>query len=384
MISFEYFTKAQAIEWQRSHPLDPNDTLTDMRLRHYERADMEQRIGVFALDHGRIVGANFFQLCPLLVNGELIQCVASGNLFVAPEYRPRGIGTFLKMHVLKLGYPQISSGVSPSMQKVYDAWNAYTKVDASPVYTLPATPFGVLRVSRMTSERVRPRDKGRRELLKHLGRNVASLAGLYRAGGGLRVHAPDEAIDRVDALLRSERFPIQVPWNRTLVTRALRAEDAKARAWLVSARDESGTTVTHLISGYLRETTVRGYGSSQRRIHEFHLTEIFPPVRSERVAHGCLGLVASHAGGLGAAVVHVYAMTQALRSVCERSRLESFFKKCVYIAPNTKDGRVDAFMRDPRNWWCRIRNEGQLHENALAREGVLHSGHHSELPDMIY
>jgi hypothetical protein len=346
-----------------------------MRLKHYERCDLDQKVGIFAIENDAVIGTNFFYFCPLAVNGKIVECVVSNNLFVAPEYRPKGIGTFLKMYVLKLGYPQISSGVSPSMQKVYDAWSAYTKIDASPVYAIPVTPFGLLRVARMASEKNASVRKGRLEVLtKAMRRGLAVLSARKAGNAHITLQHPRRAEELMDQVLRSERYPIQVPWNRDVVTRALRGENTRVHAWMASIKDENGIEVIHLISGYLRPMQVRGIGTEQRRIQELHLTEIFPPVRSESIARACLSIVVKRAAALGASIIQVYAMTSALQAVCDAAGFDSFFKKRVYVAPNTKDKTIDAFFRNPDNWWCRIRNEDQLEENAFRREGASQNG----------
>ena len=383
-MKFQYFTRAQAIEWQRRHPKISGDPLTDMRLEQYEGCDLDQKVGVFAIDGDRVIGTNFFHYCPISVNGELIECIVSNNLFVAPEYRPKGIGSFLKMHVLRLGLPQISSGVSPQMQKVYDAWSAYTKVDASPVYAMPVSAFGILRVARIANERDASAS-GRFALALAIMKRYLSVRAFSK--GALIDYeslATDQALKSVEGILKSERYPIQVPWNRRMIERALRGEDSRAHAWVIEVQSTSGTPVRHFVSGYLRAMQVRGLGRGEKEIEEFHLTEIFPPVRDKEVARACLALTIENARCLGVAIVQVYAMTEALDDACTEARLDSFFKKRVYIAPNTKEERYDRFLRTPSNWWCRIRNEDQLEENARGYCKMGQSNDLSPWPDMIY
>ena len=384
MIRFEYFTRQQAVEWQAIHPKVSGDPLTDMRLVHFEGIDLDQKIGIFAIDGDSVVGTNFFYFCPISIYGRLVECVVSNNLFVHPAYRPKGVGSFLKMYVLKLGYPQISSGVSPSMRKVYDAWSAYTKIDASPVFAIPITMFGLLRVGRLATERASGSAGGRGPLLKAVGARVGRVAPLLGSSGRhRRVLSPAEAERRMEEMLKSESYPIQVPWNRDVVSHAIWGSAARARAWMVEI-DSGPSRSAHMITGYLRPMTVRGLGTAQHQIDELHLTEIFPPVRDEKLATTLLGVVVRRARATGASIVHVYAMTEALENACRNLGLDSFYNKRVYIAPNTKDPEMDAMMRTPSNWWCRIRNEDQLEENAFSRAGMLESGDESRLPRMIY
>lgn len=384
MIRFEYFTRAQAIEWQAAHPKVEGDPLTDMRLTHFENVDLDQKVGIFAIDNDRMIGTNFLYYCPISVNGKLVECIVTNNLYVHPDYRPKGVGTFLKMYILKLGYPQISSGVSPSMRKVYDAWSAYTKIDASPVFVMPVDAFGLLRVSRMSSEREAGKAGGRIRLAKKILSGFIRALSIRNTGPkNVRVLSPVEAEARLHEVLHAASFPIQVPWNRDLVVRSIWGLDAKAHAWMVEVGCTDARS-THLVTGYLRAITARGLGSLQRRVQELHLTEIFPPASSEAVARACLQVVSRKARATGASIVHVSAMTGSLRSVCEKAGLDSFYEKRVYIAPNTKDGAMDELMRTPANWWCRIRNEDQLEENAFRRAGQHLSEAAAELPAMIY
>jgi hypothetical protein len=342
-----------------------------MRTREYAHCDMDQRIAVVAFDGDRMVGRNFFCHCPILVNGKLVECVVTYNLFVDPAYRPKGVGTYIKMHVLKLGYPNVSSGVSPEMQKVQDAWSAYRKVASHPVYSVPVDLLGLLRLARMAAERGPPAEGRKTGVMASAVRQARSAlsvaAGRWPA---LRPLAPDEAVRLLDEVLESERLPVQLPWNVEILVAALQGRRSGMRAWLVEFDAGGAGQPRHLVSAYVKSRTIRTLGAARRSASELHLNEIFPPVRDPQRAGALLRFALQQARRCGASILQIYAMTDALRDVCVGHGLETFFSKQVYVAPNSKDKALAGTLGDAGNWWCRAINEDQFEEVGLPRAGL--------------
>lgn len=368
MIRYDYFTRRQALEWQGRTAVDSADPLTDIHAGYFTYCDPEQLVGIGAWDGERMVGRNLFFHCPIAVTGSYVECVVTNNLFVAPLYRPKGIGTYLKMYVLKLGYPQISSGVSPSMQKVYDAWSAYRRIDAAKTYSVAADAFGVLRVARIAAERNDTGNDGARDGSVARGafeRTRASLRLMLNARQPVRVLDPDAAIGALDTVLLSARRPIQVPWNRLVLRDALRGRHGRMSAWII----ELPGGRLQFVSAYRKDRQVRTIGSRQTMMTELLFNEAWPPAEDDEVALACIAFVLRQARQLGASVVQVDAMTPALARICEKFGFDCFYRKRVYIAPNTRDVDLAAILSDPSNWWCRGINENEFEEIALPRAG---------------
>jgi GNAT superfamily N-acetyltransferase len=365
-LRYEYLSRRDAIEWQRRTPVDPANPLTDFRLRDHERCGMDQLVGVVAVLDGRIVGRNFFFHCPIEVRGHPVECLVSNDLFVAPEYRPRGIGVYIKMHVLKLGYPQISSGVSQAMQRVQDAWSAYSKIDSTPAYAIPVSRLGALRVARLCAQTPAGGERG--GTLFHLVRQVrASQRLAHGADDGARRLPPRSALAALDGVLDSARFPVQIPWNRALLLDALAGQARKPLAAVYAASD----ACPHLLTGYLRHRSGRALLQRSTTFRELHVNEIFPPVRDAAVARSLLGHAVREARTVGADLVQFYASTAELRGACEAAGLRSFIGKSVYIAPNTRSAEASTLLRAPENWWFRALNEDQFEEVATSTAGAL-------------
>ncbi|MCC6201493.1 MAG: hypothetical protein IT494_00635 [Gammaproteobacteria bacterium] len=269
--------------------------------------------------------------------------------------------------MLKLGYPQISSGVSPSMQKVYDAWSAYRRVDASITYSVAADAFGVLRVSRIAAEQHRlGADRAGRVGLARLAlaRARASLR-LLAAGPRTRVLDANTAVGAIDDVLRSAHRVIQVPWNRQVLCDALHGRHARMHAWVI----ELPGGRQQFLSAYRKQRLVRTFGTREMMKTELLFNEAWPPVQEDDVALTCIAFVVRQARSLGASVVQVDAMTPALARICERFGFDTFYRKRVYIAPNTRDKDLSSVLSDPANWWCRAINENEFEEIALPRAG---------------
>ena len=366
MIRYAYFTRAEAIKWQKERSIDPNDPLTDLRTSYCAHADMDQPVGVGAWDGERMIGRNFFFHIPISVRGRPVECVVTNNLFVAPEYRPQGIGTYLKMYVLKLGYPQISSGVSPAMQKVYNAWNAYRRVDSSPTYSLPTDLLGLVRVARIAVERSAHQSSSPGVSRLALSRLLSIVRLLTSRRLALRRLKPRDGEDALDSVLHAARRPVQVPWNRSTLVEGLHGRHATLRAWIV----EFPGAPLRLVTGYIKRREVRTIGKRTTQMTEFLLNEVWPPLEDETQAKACLAFAVQQARALRASVTQVDAMTEALRRTCQGFGFDRFYEKRVYIAPNTKDRSLDETLSDPANWWCRAINENEFEELALRRTGA--------------
>lgn len=368
MIRYQYITRQEAVEWQARTPLDPHDPLTDFRLSDHQRSDPDELVAVIATNDGKVIGRNFLFHCPILVGGNSVDCIISHNLFVAPEYRPKGIGTYVKMYVLKLGYPQISSGVSPAMQKVQDTWRAYAKIDSTPAFAIPVDALGMLRVARLVSSA--PSDDSPKDgsTIRSMMQQLRARAGLaWPVNRHLSAYPGRQAAELLDQVLEAERFPVQIPWNRDLIRTQLLNDKGNPKAWVVSVPTSSTGTTHYLITGYLIPRTTRTLGTRTTKITELHINEIFPPVRDAVTAALLLGFAAQKGRKIGASIVQLYATTKALKLACIEGGLRSFHSKHVYIAPNTNNPKALELLRDPSNWWCRAINETQFEEIALAR-----------------
>jgi GNAT superfamily N-acetyltransferase len=368
-VRYEYLTRRAAIEWQQRMPIDPADPLTDMRLRDHERSGMDDVVGVVAIVDGRIIGRNFFFHSTLSIHGHEVDCIVSHNLFVAPAYRPRGIGIYIKMHVLKLGYPQVSSGVSHAMQQVQDAWSAYRKIDSTPAFAIPVSPLGGLRVARLAAEGAAPGGSPA-GTLHHLARQQGAAWWLERrADRALLALDAQAAAARMDRILDAERFPVQVPWNRALLRDALLGLVRMPAAGVYVKRGDPTAEPGYLMTGYTRRRTARGLGRRSAKYDEFHVNEVFPPVHDPLVAQSLLGHAVREARMRGADIVHFYATTETLQRVCEAAGLRSFVGKHVYIAPNSRCQTAVELLGTAQNWWCRVINEDQFEEVAAVPAG---------------
>ena len=362
MINIQTLTLADARQWQRLHP--PTGRLTDLQLATRTATSLDEHVAVIATDGEKVVGRLFLFPCWLAFGDELIECRASGDLFVDERYRSRGVGPLLKMKQLQLGKPQIVGGVSGKMQAIYNRWTKFTAVDDSPVFQL-ATDF---RAALFLARSCPPTSDGPQQhtplrVVANLfpPYRIVRLAIAARRRMNIEPLPPSSAIAALPAMLHFSSARIQIPWNNTILQAGLNGRSKSLFATVISI-NSCGVETRHLITVYIKSKSIRLFGDRTTEILEGHVNEIFPPIENHEALYAVLGAVLTRAKALGISLLHLYANTSALLSVCLSLSLPSLFRKTVYFAANDLAPERAAYANDPMNWWCRAINEDQLKE----------------------
>ena len=352
-------TRSEAIDWQQRNPVRPGDPLSDLCLSYYEFCAMDDTVAVVAFDGEHMVGRNLVFLCNILVNGEPLKCAVSHNLYVDEAYRSKAVGTFIKMHVLKLGYPQISSGLSGAQKQVLDKWNAYQRVEDAKIYSMPLDFNGIVRLSRLAYYRAI--DNGASHLPALMRSLVNAVAIKPRLSSATLVDALDAetAREKLDGVLDDCRFNVQLPWNRSKLRAAISGQLNNMKAWVVPIAGQ-----LRLITIYLKYREARVLGNAARTLCEAHVNEVFPPVAQADEVRQVIKFCARQMQACQASILQVHALNEVMADSCQHLKLNTFLEKTVYIAPNKAAPDIAAIITDRQNWWCRAINEDQFEEVA--------------------
>lgn len=365
-ISYRVFTKRDAIEWQKANP--PSDKLSDLLLGRELLKGLPDSawVAVVAIDKGKIVGRNFVFPATIFINGERIDCRCSGDLYVKPEYRTKGVGLYIKMHMLNMGLPQIVGGTSGPMQKIYTAWGKYQLIDDSPVFALPLSISALLFYGRLSYYRQTNASgpTGWPVLAKillelHLSaRRFTKLRSI-----NCTVLPPNLAVNLVDSILVDDLYPCQIPWDREKVAEALHLQKDDNYSWVFEIRQGTDTN-RYFANVYVKRREVRLVSSKKAVIKEAQLSEIFPPVQDRTVFQEIISSLRNELLKLRFDSILIYALNETMADPCTEIGLPTFFNKTVSIAANDLEEPMASDVSTPENWWCRAYNEEQFKETS--------------------
>lgn len=374
MVGYLTLTRHQAEQWQQGHPKEPGDPLTDMHLDYFTHYLPEEVVALLAVDADKIIGRILLAHSDILVDGTSQRFLIGQDLLVRDEYRRQAVGIQILARVLKLGRPYIAASVSAEMAQIFDAWRGFSKVDASPVYSVGIDLYGVVRTTRLALQRQHADGKtvSRFDTLRALLQRARTALQLRaREPRGFSLLPPTEAESVLDKVADAVRFRVQIPWNRNQLVRAIRGTSGDCRAFIF--RTESAPrAMPRLVTIYLKCATVSIFGASDmRRITTAHLNEVFPPLDDAATARFVLGSVAREAAGRGASIIFVSATTPVLEAAC--AEFDLAFRKSVYVTTVGLDSGSARVVSDPANWWCRAINENQFEESysPIVHGGVL-------------
>ncbi len=366
MIQYRYLTLQQAQQWQALHPADTANPLSDFHLEHFNHLHSEDVIAVIALDENEIVGRNLLSYCEISVAGEPINCIVSQRVYVKEEYRTKGVGVYVKMHLLRLGLPQLSSSVSAAMQKVYDSWGEYHRVDDSPIHSIPLTTASFLRDCRLDyyAQISNGENTGWLFLARHMLHKIkaATRLSLLPSGQAGKLLNGTEACSALEEIVNLQKLPIYTPWDKKKIKSALAGSEQGMKAWVYKTSNQNKTT-PYLLTAYIKYKATRVVGNQREKLKELHVNEIFPPVENKSDAIKIIHFVRKLAKTLSFDTVHIYAMTSELQQACHQLQLASFYNKSVYIVLRGVNEAQASLLIDPNNWWCRAINEEQFEES---------------------
>lgn len=362
MIEYKVITKQDAIDWQKRNP--QKNRLSDFKLEHKACMGFDEPIAIVAIDEDRIVGRIFLFTGYMTIDGENILCRCSGDLFVHPMYRHRGVGLFIKMHMLKLGEPQLVGGVSGDMQKIYQKWNQFQPVDNSPICTLPLCWDAIVFFGRLAYyKRI---GNGAKEskliqlyyLMRYL---VASRMAVRVFNRDDSILSSKEAVAALDGILNNNLFRVQIPWNINKLIEGLNAKRKDFFCWVVNCK-AGNVRAKYLVTVYVKHKSVRTVHGKTVKIKEAHLNEIFPPTYNIKQLKSILSLVLKKILTLGFQALQLYATTDPLIKYCKSLNMISFYSKTVSIAVNGLETDLANIALEPRQWWCRAISEEQFRE----------------------
>lgn len=365
MINFEFFTVSQLREWQHLHPIDPGDPLSNMYVGDFANYSDDEVVAVLALNDGELIGRITLAYSYILVAGQLYRCMVGQRLYVREDFRKKAAGVSILLKVLNLEIPYIAGSVSAAMGKIFDAWNMFHRIDSSSVYSVAMTLPTAVRLARLSIQRLH-NNSGPIPFYKPYFLVLREIWSKYRIQSrnkhNLRELSKAEALDRVEKILGMVDFPVQVPWSRDVLLRAINGTDRKCFAWLITIDDGDSHQIFFLCL-YLRKSKVSLLRTSDiREIEIAELTEVFPPLQNEETGRSILEFIVGKAGQLNVDLLHVHATTRAMETACKKCSLESFFSKKIYITPSGLDEDIAEIVSDPKNWWCRAASEVQFDE----------------------
>ncbi len=358
-MEYRYYTKREAIELQVNQRFSSTDSASNLHVEYFNHCDANDIIAAVAIDNGNIVGHKLVSPCLLLVDSKPLSCMVGEGTYVNEEFRRKGIGKRLMQNILNLGIPQISTSVSSSMERILDSWNEYVRVDSSPIFTVPVNIIGAIRYSRI--ELYQNTDY-KWALVNILFRNATNMVKFRtKRISCIKILSASESISCLEKVVTSMKFPVQVPWDFEIITRALDGKESGMKAWIIEIPKDQGHS-RHLVTFYIKSSRIRIYGSREVNLKEAHLNEIFPPLNDWKAECEVIAFCYNQARQLSIGSIKIYALTDSLANECKKLGLFRAGHKLIYIAPIGLEGHIFNTLVDKDNWWCRAIGEDQFNE----------------------
>lgn len=378
MIKYRLFTKPELMRWRSERGLEEPggggggsaprigvlDQSKELSVRYVHEANDDDVCAICAFDGDRMVGRLSILYFFVLVEGQPQRCCVGSNLMVLQEYRNSAVGLSILLKALGLGLPYFEASVSRDMRGIVESINRFHRVDESPIFQMGLDRRGVVQISMWdlykhdtTSNRL----SAQLAKLRLLRKNWAHCRKISRKGSlKLKVVSAEDAIHIVEQQF-SEHYPVQVPWNRALLSKGLKGMAPDFGAWLVSVAEDSEPY--RLITLYRRERVLgKDPRGELKLIQEAHLNEVYPPLNLDRPILPILELACRQAKARGASILHIHALTDALENTCRELGFSSHSSRTVFVAPGNIPPEVKEQLIDASRWWCRAFNEDQFTE----------------------
>jgi hypothetical protein len=173
----------------------------------------------------------------------------------------------------------------------------------------------------------------------------------------------EAAIESLNAILDLNYRPVQIPWNKSHITKGLQGDAKNYDSWIISINDK-GSGSLHLVTVYSRIQQVRLIKDIEVQLNHALLTEVFPPLTDSAATIGLIRKLSQLVMNRGYDSLQICAMNDALQQACNSLGLDSHLSKSMSVAVNDLAPELVNTVNDPSNWWCRAFNEEQLKETS--------------------